>query len=62
MIARQLCGFYYWVWMVVLPRFGGYEIVEEVENLKGGAKIVTLVRRYRDRSADHGEVEPLLRT
>ena len=55
----KACGLYYYVWMVLLPRLGGYEIIEEVENLKGGARTATLVRRYHNQNnpnrTDHPE-------
>ncbi|KAF5342619.1 hypothetical protein D9611_001581 [Ephemerocybe angulata] len=41
------CGVYYVIWVVVLPKLGGYEIVEEVKELEGGAKTTRLVRRYK---------------
>ncbi|KAI5122270.1 hypothetical protein M0805_002351 [Coniferiporia weirii] len=40
------CGVYYYVWIVLLPRLCGYEIVEEVEELAGGARLARLVRKY----------------
>ncbi|EJD06554.1 amino acid transporter [Fomitiporia mediterranea MF3/22] len=40
------CGVYYYFWIVLLPRLGGYEVVEEVEELEGGARLARLVRRY----------------
>ncbi|KAF6757233.1 amino acid transporter [Ephemerocybe angulata] len=41
------CGVYYVIWVVVLPKLGGYDIVEEVKGLEGGAKTTRLVRRYK---------------
>lgn len=32
----------------MLPRWGGYEIVEEIETLPDGAKNIRLVRQYKD--------------
>ena len=49
---------YYYFWIVLLPRLGGYEVVEEIEELEGGARLARLVRKYpnstlsRQRSAD----------
>ncbi|KAI0033073.1 amino acid/polyamine transporter I [Vararia minispora EC-137] len=40
------CGLYYYVWIVLLPRLGGYTIVEEVLELPGGARTGRLVRKY----------------
>jgi hypothetical protein len=42
----QLCALYYYIWIVLLPKFGGYEIVEEVVELVGGALTTRLVRKY----------------
>ncbi|KLO17392.1 amino acid transporter [Schizopora paradoxa] len=61
-----LCGIYYWIWVVLLPKLGGYEIIEEVEELPDGARIAKLVRRYvdgkapRDEEDLHTEQQPLL--
>ncbi|KAG6851105.1 hypothetical protein H0H93_000985 [Arthromyces matolae] len=41
------CGVYYCIWIVLLPKLGGYEIVEEVETLPDGARNAKLVRRYK---------------
>ncbi|KAG1821041.1 amino acid/polyamine transporter I [Suillus subaureus] len=54
-----LCGFYYWLWIVVLPRLGGYTIVEEVEQLEGGALTARLTRKYHA-DIDNGEHQPLI--
>ena len=54
----QLCGLYYYVWIILLPRLGGYEIVEEIEELDGGARLRKLVRRYPRRA--EAEDVPLL--
>ncbi len=62
----QLCGLYYWIWVVLLPKLGGYEIIEEVEELQDGARLAKLVRRYTDGKAPHepevspSEQQPLL--
>ncbi|KAH7101994.1 amino acid transporter [Auriculariales sp. MPI-PUGE-AT-0066] len=60
-----LCGLYYYVWIILMPRLGGYEIVEETEELSGGARLRKLVRRYPDDAGSssqsrHSESEPLL--
>ncbi|KAF5327890.1 hypothetical protein D9619_004853 [Psilocybe cf. subviscida] len=41
------CVLYYWVWIVYLPKRGGYEIVEEIEESSDGARNAKLVRRYK---------------
>lgn len=41
-----LCGLYYYVWIILLPKLGGYAIVEEVEELSDGARATRLTRRY----------------
>ncbi|KAF9003971.1 amino acid transporter [Cyathus striatus] len=51
------CGIYYWLWIIALPKLGGYEIVEEVEELPDGARNTRLVRRYKAASP---EQEPLI--
>ncbi|KAG2075383.1 amino acid transporter [Suillus decipiens] len=57
-----LCGVYYWLWIVALPRLGGYTIVEEVEHLKDGALATRLIRRYHPSVEDinNGEQQPLI--
>ncbi|KAH7101991.1 amino acid transporter [Auriculariales sp. MPI-PUGE-AT-0066] len=55
-----LCGLYYYVWIILLPRWGGYEIVEEVQELEGGEKLRKLVRRYHADRRTEGEDETLL--
>ncbi|EGN99227.1 hypothetical protein SERLA73DRAFT_182118 [Serpula lacrymans var. lacrymans S7.3] len=55
-----LCGVYYWLWIVFLPRLGGYKIVEEVEQLPDGAMTARLVRRYQANTALNSEQQPLL--
>lgn len=32
----------------MLPKWGGYEVVEEIETLSDGAKNVRLARQYKD--------------
>ena len=54
----QRCGLYYWIWIKVMPQLGGYEIVEEIDELADGARNTRLVRRYKH-TADN-EHEPLL--
>jgi hypothetical protein len=34
------------MWIVLLPRLGGYQIVEEILELGGGARTGRLVRKY----------------
>ncbi|KAH7929614.1 amino acid transporter [Leucogyrophana mollusca] len=53
-----LCGVYYWVWIILMPKLGGYKIVEEVEQLPDGAMTARLVRRYNTPPSE--EREPLL--
>ena len=61
----KACAFYYYVWIVLIPKLGGYEIVEEVEELEGGAKLARLVRKYHSNTSlsENGSPEraPLLR-
>ncbi|KAJ5105810.1 methionine permease [Penicillium alfredii] len=38
---------YWYVWTVVLPRWGGYRLEEEVETLDDGTSITKLIRSYR---------------
>ncbi|KAG2369072.1 amino acid permease-domain-containing protein [Suillus spraguei] len=60
--ALALCGVYYWLWIVALPRLGGYTIVEEVEQLKDGALATRLTRKYHSsvEGSDNGEQQPLI--
>ncbi|RDB26314.1 High-affinity methionine permease [Hypsizygus marmoreus] len=51
------CGLYYWLWIIILPKFGGYQVVEEVEELPDGARNARLVRRYKEAEDDR---QPLL--
>lgn len=53
----QLCALYYYVWIILLPKVGGYNIVEEVVELDGGALTSRLVRKYKTQSL---EERPLL--
>ncbi|KAG8681122.1 hypothetical protein FRC09_017743, partial [Ceratobasidium sp. 395] len=53
-----LCGFYYWVWFKALPKWLGYEIIEETVLLPGGAKTSVLRRRYKREQGT--QEEPLL--
>ncbi|KAF8905102.1 amino acid transporter [Gymnopilus junonius] len=46
-VLLLLCGLYYWLWIIVLPKFWGYEIVQEVEEHPDGARNTRLVRRYK---------------
>jgi len=56
-VMLLLCALYYYIWIVLLPRIGGYEVVEEVVDLGGGAFTSRLVRNYKTRSP---EERPLL--
>jgi hypothetical protein len=47
------------VWIVWLPKQGGYVIVEEVEELDDGARATRLTRRYLSKPAP-AEEEVLL--
>lgn len=43
-----LLGVLYWyVWAVLLPKMGGYELEEKAEILKDGTSIIRLIHRYR---------------
>ncbi|KAG1830533.1 amino acid permease-domain-containing protein [Suillus variegatus] len=57
-----VCGFYYWLWIIVLPWLGGYTIVEEVERLEDGALTTRLTRKYHPsvETVDNGEQQPLI--
>ena len=46
----KACALYYYIWIVLIPKLGGYEIVEEVEELEGGARLARLVRKYPSRA------------
>ncbi|EJD39110.1 amino acid transporter [Auricularia subglabra TFB-10046 SS5] len=61
-----LCGVYYYFWIILLPKWGGYEIIEEVVEMDDGAKVRRLVRKYRGAghsvtTISRGDQEPLLR-
>jgi len=56
-VLLLLCALYYYVWIVLLPKIGRYEVVEEVVDLGGGALTSRLVRKYTTRSP---EERPLL--
>ncbi|OJA10306.1 hypothetical protein AZE42_05554 [Rhizopogon vesiculosus] len=59
--GNLLCGVYYWIWIVFLPRRGGYTIVEEVERLEDGALTTRFKRKYLSvAGTDNAEQEPLL--
>ncbi|KDQ17200.1 hypothetical protein BOTBODRAFT_155984 [Botryobasidium botryosum FD-172 SS1] len=44
-----VCGLYYWLWIILLPKWRGYVIEEQAVELSDGAWTKVLVRRY------HGE-------
>jgi hypothetical protein len=54
----QLCALYYYVWTVLLPKIGGYEMREEAVELDDGTLTSRLVRRHIRRPP--GEERPLL--
>jgi hypothetical protein len=58
-LPPQLCALYYYVRIIWLPNFGGYTIVEEVEELDDGARVTRLTRRYQSKQAP-AEEETLL--
>ncbi|QRV75849.1 amino acid permease [Ceratobasidium sp. AG-Ba] len=53
-----LCGLYYWTWFKVLPKWFGYDIIEETVLLPGGAKTSVLRKRYKGEEGT--QEEPLL--
>ncbi|KAI0064764.1 amino acid transporter [Artomyces pyxidatus] len=56
-----LCGVYYYVWIILLPQLGGYEVVEEVIELSDGARTSHLVRKYKTHPPrEDSEETPLL--
>jgi len=59
---QQVCGAYYYVWIILLPKIGGYEIVEEIEESVDGARNRKLVRRYHKTAttAESSEDDPLI--
>ncbi|KAI0303719.1 amino acid/polyamine transporter I [Multifurca ochricompacta] len=56
-VLLLLCALYYYVWIVLMPKIGGYEIVEEEVELAGGAITSRLIRKYKLRPP---EERPLL--
>lgn len=52
------CGLYYYVWIILLPRIGQYELVQETVQLDGGGLTNVLVRRYK--AIRDNERSPLL--
>jgi len=62
LIIITLACVYYYAWIILLPRLGGYEIVEEVEELSDGALTKRLTRRYfgDDEVSNGTERTPLL--
>jgi len=36
----------HYVWIIWLPRLGGYAILEEVQNLPDGARVTCLRKKY----------------
>lgn len=55
-----LSAVFYYVYIVWLPKRGGYDIVEEIEDLPDGARNARLVRRYKVKPAATEEDQPLL--
>ncbi|CEL61090.1 High-affinity methionine permease OS=Saccharomyces cerevisiae (strain ATCC 204508 / S288c) GN=MUP1 PE=1 SV=1 [Rhizoctonia solani AG-1 IB] len=53
-----LSGFYYWIRLCALPRWFGYELVEETVSLPGGVKITALKKVYKGGMED--QEQPLL--
>ncbi|KAF8656226.1 hypothetical protein AX16_002662 [Volvariella volvacea WC 439] len=45
-----LCLLYYYLWIIFLPRLGGYEIIEVSEELSDGSRKRKLVRQYDSQS------------
>ncbi|EIM84176.1 uncharacterized protein STEHIDRAFT_100816 [Stereum hirsutum FP-91666 SS1] len=57
-----VCGLYYYIWIVLLPKWGGYEVVEEFVELDDGARTTRLIRKYVSRDENREEERrPLLR-
>lgn len=49
------------MWIIYLPKRGGYEIVEEIEESVDGVRNTKLTRRYKAYSSENdGERRPLL--
>lgn len=59
-MIMQLCGLYYYVWIILLPKWGGYEIVEEIVELDDGARTAHLVRKPLQSNTHSPEQQPLL--
>jgi len=55
-----LSALFYYVYIVWMPKRGGYEIVEEIEDLPDGARNARLVRRYKVNPDAPTEDQPLL--
>ena len=54
---------YYYFWIILLPRLGGYEIVEETEELADGVRLARLVKKYYDSPPNlQPERQPLLQS
>jgi len=49
LVKLALCALYYYVWIIWLPKLGGYTIVEEAEVLDDGARATRLTRRYENK-------------
>lgn len=48
--SRLVFGVVYWyVWTVLLPRWGKYTLEEEVKTLDDGTSVTRLVRSYNGR-------------
>ncbi|KAG8979679.1 hypothetical protein FRB94_011590 [Tulasnella sp. JGI-2019a] len=56
-----LSGVYYFTWMFVLPRWGGYEIVQETIVLDGGASTNCFKKVPKREYQDEDDSTPLLR-
>ena len=65
LIILALCGVYYYIWIILMPKWGQYEIVEETVESSDGAKYNKLTRVYkleRDGGTRNEEANPLLRS
>jgi amino acid transporter len=55
-----ICGIWYWVWIKLLPSWGGYEVRQEVEVGERGERSATLVKVRQDEmqkwEMEHDEV------
>ncbi|KAK2460980.1 hypothetical protein APHAL10511_007450 [Amanita phalloides] len=47
-----VCGIVYFMWIVVLPKFGGYEIRQLAQTLSDGAQTTKLVKIPKDKIAE----------